>query len=127
METLVESHLASFEGGVFLPGTPGYDACVLAATRANYACLHEERAPPLALQPACERDVVLAVRFVAKAVRRGILASVSPPMTVCGGGHSELCVIDGAVLLHTSRMSNVVCHPETQTVELGPGRATSRG
>lgn len=124
-----------------MPGTPGYDACLLAAAGANYACLHEKRAPPLALQPACERDVVLAVRAVAEGVRRGLLprprapssedvgagASSGPPMTVCGGGHSELCVVDGAVLLHNSRMAKVVCHPETRTVELGPGMEGASG
>jgi len=32
-------------------------------------------------------------------------------------------VIDGAVLLHTSRMARVVCDPAARTVELGPGGA----
>jgi hypothetical protein len=109
MEDLIASHLSEFsaEGGVYLPGSSGYDACLLAAAGANYACKAEGRAPPIVLQPACERDVVLAVRAVAEGARRGLwptsvataaveadksVAKVQPVMTVCGGGHSELCV-----------------------------------
>ena len=99
-------------GGVHLPGAPGYDACLFAACGANYACLHERRAPPLALQPACERDVVLAVLAVAEGRRRGLWPTPGAPpgapvLTVCGGGHSELCVVHGAVLLHMRRMRDV--------------------
>ena len=74
LEDLVASHLGGFspEGGVHLPNTPGYDACLLAAGAANYACLHERRRPPVALQPARESDVVLAVRFVTAGIERGL-------------------------------------------------------
>ncbi len=131
LEDLIASHLGEFSaaGGVHLPGTPGYDACLFAACGANYACLHERRAPPLALQPACERDVVLAVLAVAEGRRRGLWpAPGAPPgapvLTVCGGGHSELCVVHGAVLLHMRRMRDVrvvgAGGPDP-AVEIGPG------
>ena len=81
LEDLIASHLGEFSaaGGVHLPGTPGYDACLFAACGANYACLHERRAPPLALQPACERDVVLAVLAVAEGRRRGLWPARARP------------------------------------------------
>jgi len=128
LEDLIASHLGEFSaaGGVHLPGTPGYDACLFAACGANYACLHERRAPPLALQPACERDVVLAVLAVAEGRRRGLWpAPGAPPgapvLTVCGGGHSELCVRHGAVLIHFARMNSTRCDPATASVTIGPG------
>ena len=113
IEELIQSNLSSFsaDGGVYLPDTPGYDACLLAAAGANYACLHERRRPPIAILPACERDVVLAIRAIAEGKRRGLWPNPEVAMTVCGGGHSELGVVDGAVLLHMGRMAAVLCHP----------------
>ena len=135
LEDLVASHLGGFspEGGVHLPNTPGYDACLLAAGAANYACLHERRRPPVALQPARESDVVLAVRFVTAGIERGLWpdggrVDGSPdghddgvPLTLCGGGHSELCVRNGAVLVHFGRMASVSCDPAGRTVTIAPG------
>ena len=128
LEDLVASHLGDFssEGGVHLPDTPGYDACLSAAAGANYACLHERRRPPCALQPASERDVVLAVRFVTAGIERGLWGSTENdgdgvPMTLCGGGHSELCVRHGAVLIHFGRMNSTRCDPATASVTIGPG------
>ena len=134
LEDLVASHLGGFspEGGVHLPNTPGYDACLLSAGAANYACLHERRRPPVALQPARESDVVLAVRFVTAGIERGLWpeggrVDGSPdggdgvPLTLCGGGHSELCVRHGAVLIHFGRMASVSCDPAAGTVTIAPG------
>ena len=97
LQELVSSHLASFAGSVNLPGTPGYEACVLAATGANFSVA--DRRPALALEPACEADVVLALGAVVRGRSLGLWGDV--PLTVCGGGHSELCVHDRAVLLRS--------------------------
>jgi len=106
LEDLVESHLRSFtSGGVHLPGTCGFDACIASATGANFSTRADGRRPALALQPWCERDVTLAIAAVAEGHRRGLWGAV--PVTVCGGGHSELCVVDGAVLLHFAKMASV--------------------
>ena len=43
------------------------------------------------------------------------------PMTLCGGGHSELCVRHGAVLIHFVRMNSTRCDPATASVTIGPG------
>ena len=133
LEDLVASHLGGFspEGGVHLPNTPGYDACLLAAGAANYACLHERRRPPVALQPARESDVVLAVRFVTAGIERGLWpeggrvdgspdgATACPSRCAAEGTPSCACARRGPHPLRPDGFR--VVRPGGRTVTIAPG------
>ena len=40
---------------------------------------------------------------------------------VCGGGHSELCVVDGGITLHMKALASVTCDPDARTLTIGAG------
>eukprot|EP00510_Aplanochytrium_minuta_P002600 CAMPEP_0184010754 /NCGR_PEP_ID=MMETSP0954-20121128/3409_1 /TAXON_ID=627963 /ORGANISM="Aplanochytrium sp, Strain PBS07" /LENGTH=476 /DNA_ID=CAMNT_0026290419 /DNA_START=78 /DNA_END=1511 /DNA_ORIENTATION=+ len=118
MEHLVKSELKTFSGNCFLPGSDGYAAAVATATSENFVMVN--RKPCIYLQPKDTQDVVTAVNFVLKAISAGVLTS-KVPLTVCGGGHSELGVMTGSVLLHMSLLNSIECYPSEKKVTFGSG------
>uniref|UniRef100_A0A0G4FSY9 FAD-binding PCMH-type domain-containing protein n=1 Tax=Chromera velia CCMP2878 TaxID=1169474 RepID=A0A0G4FSY9_9ALVE len=103
METVVRECLAKFKGDMHLPGSAGFIEALKEATAANFA--NSARCPALILCPDCTQDVVLALRAVRRAREQRLLGDTA--VSVCGGGHSRLCVVDGAVLLQMRRMRDV--------------------
>jgi hypothetical protein len=114
---LVADTLSEFKGGVHMPGTEGYVEAVAAARSCNNCAGNH---PALVLAPLDTDDVVLAVCCASEGERRQLWRG-GPPLTVCGGGHSELCVYEGALLLQMSNLDSVSCDAAAQTVTLGAG------
>ena len=109
--------LDGFRGDLLRPGEPGFDAALRLAGAANAGVL--ARRPALIVVPADQDDVKKALALVRAGMAAGAWGET--PLTVCGGGHSPLCVRDGAVLLHLKRLSAVRCDPAARTVTVGGG------
>ena len=112
-------------------GGSAYDLAV-AGCRANNNCSPQR--PAAVLVPSCVEDVRAAVLCAAERERRGLWSSdekedehsapsppSSPPIAICAGGHSELCVADGAIVLHMKRMATVEVDAARRTITLGGG------
>ena len=118
VQALVAEELSGFTGGIFINGgSDGYTDAVEAA-RANNNC--SPASPAMVLVPASVADVKAAVSCAAEGDRRGLWGG-APPLTVCGGGHSEMCVADRGITMHMKRMATVEVDATSRTVTLGGG------
>jgi FAD/FMN-containing dehydrogenase len=97
---------AAVQGVVLLPGDDGFAA---ECSPYNLAVHHE---PALVVGAASPGDVQAAVRF---AGRHGL------PLAVMATGHQASVSADGAVLVTTSRMDDVVVDPVRRTARVGAG------
>ena len=109
--------LKKIRGTFGLPGTKAFEEH-LAKARGNNVCA--PGAPSVTIEAACTEDVQAAVVLAAAGERLGMWSG-SAPLAVCGGGHSEHCVVDGGVVLLMHRMAHVAVDPQAQTVSIGGG------
>ena len=114
---LCTESLASFRGEIVLRGSASYDEAVASARMSNNCAPSQ---PALVLVPKSVEDVMAAMRCAAEGERRGVWGG-APPLTVCGGGHSELCVVDRGITLHMKAMASVVCDTAAGTLTIGAG------
>ena len=96
-----------------------YASILSQATTGNHSCVG--RKPILVAQPASVGDVKRVLALTQAWVREGNGNVDAPPLCICGGGHSELCVLEGAILLHMKRLNDVHVDVGAQTVTIGPG------
>ena len=108
-----------FEGDVLRPSESADFSAAVALARGCNNCSPSK--PAVVLVPSHAQDVCLAMQFAAEGVRRSVWDGDTPPLAVCGGGHSELCVVNGGILLHLKRLNAVACDPRAGTVTAGGG------
>mmetsp|Transcript_110501 Transcript_110501/g.276681 ORF Transcript_110501/g.276681 Transcript_110501/m.276681 type:complete len:488 (-) Transcript_110501:339-1802(-) len=113
----VEAVLKDFEGRWWLPNDEGYDAAVTQLADANVEVA--DRKPCVVVQPATVGDVQLAVRAARAGRTAGVLGE--QPLSVRGGGHSELCVLSGAVAVDMRRLCGISVDPVSRRVRVGGG------
>lgn len=123
MEALVSQFFVGASAGVaHVRGAPGskWDATVQSAAACNSH--NAARSPSVAVAPRSAADVAAAVKLAAAARAQG-LAGVGddPAICVCGGGHTELSVRDGAVLVHLRALASIEVDAEAGTVTAGTG------
>lgn len=94
-----------------LDGDPGIADEVAAF---NAAVRHR---PAVVVRATCTDDVVAAVRFAAR---------VGLPVAVQATGHGAVTVVDGAVLVTTSRLGDVSVDPAACTARIGAGVTWAR-
>lgn len=109
--------LDGFEGGCWFPSSEGYGNVANSLADANFDVTG--RRPALLLQPAGVADIQRAVQAAAAARSAGQLGDV--PLTIRGGGHSELCALSGAIALDLRRLDTVRVDAEKRLVRIGGG------
>src|SRR4051794_27875828 len=105
MEAARQLHM-TFRGPVHLPGDRGYDA------GRTPAAAHVDQRPALvaeALTPADVQEAVLAAR------------AHDLPLALQSTGHGTHAPADGALLLRTSRMAEVLVDPDRRIARAGAG------
>ena len=125
LDALIDDCLAGFQfqGEVLRAGTGEFTAAVGIA-RGNNNCSPSQ--PALVLLPTSASDVCAAVKCAAEGARRGLWGD-SPPLSVCGGGHSELCIVNGGILLHMKLLDVVECHPNAEPAVVTAGGGANFG
>ena len=112
--------LRGFEGELWAPGDAGFSGALRAAAAANAAV--DGRRPALLARPRGVSDVVRCVRAAKSRAQRGGFPAGVSPLSVRGGGHSELCVLDGALAVDLSwGLSWVERDPGSCLVRCGGG------
>ena len=112
--------LRGFEGELWAPGDAGFSGALRAAAAANAAV--DGRRPTLLARPRGVSDVRRCVRAAQARARRGGFPAGASPLCVRGGGHSELCLLDGALAVDLSwGLSWVECDPGSCLVRCGGG------
>ena len=114
------AELRGFEGELWAEGERGYAPALRAAAAANAAA--GRRRPELLARPAGPDDVRRCVRAARARARGGEVPASTAPLSVRGGGHSDLCLLDGALAVDLSwGMNWVECDPRSCTVRCGGG------
>ena len=114
---VVDEALQGFLGDVFWKDEDGYAEAVAEATGSNYNLV--ERKPALVLRPKYTNDAVFAMKAIEAGKKLDLWGKI--PFTVCGGGHSELCCVDKAVLVHMKHMDFIEVNRDDQSVFIGAG------
>ena len=112
--------LQGFEGELWEPRDAGFSGALRAAAAANAAV--GGRRPALLARPRGVSDVRRCVRAARARARSGGFPAGAAPLSVRGGGHSELCLLDGALAVDLSwGLSWVECDPGSCVVRCGGG------
>ena len=113
----VDDILDKFLGDKIWKDEDGYAEAVAEATGCNYNLVNKK--PALVLRPKYTNDTALAMKAIEEGQKLRLWGKI--PFTVCGGGHSEMCVADRAVLVHMKHMDFVEVNRDDQSIFIGAG------
>eukprot|EP00039_Didymoeca_costata_P000901 m.47891 g.47891 ORF g.47891 m.47891 type:complete len:230 (-) comp10540_c0_seq2:2890-3579(-) len=117
----VRACLQTLEGIYFEPDQPGYTDALAQIIACSHAVAH--RKPIVVAIPVSVPDVAKVLQAARRGRDVGALGTGpnETTMCICSGGHSELCSVDGALVMHMKEFKEITVDSENMLVTFGPG------